>query len=232
MSGVSFTNANGVISLGKDFHVDGIMSVQNNLEINGNLLVKNNALLPVGTIIQYAGNAAPGGWLLCQGQNVLRTEYTELFDVIGSAYGSTDSSHFNIPDFRGRVAIGQNSPSNNLADRGGSATQTLSVSQLPAHSHNASSSSEGSHLHNYKDAYFAERRGDEQPKVYGTGANTDDDNNLVWRTANNTASSTASDIPTSSAGSHSHNITVESTGGTSSFSIMPPYLVINYLIRY
>jgi microcystin-dependent protein len=63
--------------------------------------------LPAGSIIPYGGAAAPIGWLLCDGSAVLRT-YTELFDAIGVAFGAGDgSTTFNLPDLRGRVAVGK-----------------------------------------------------------------------------------------------------------------------------
>lgn len=53
---------------------------------------------PVGSIIPYGGATAPSGWLLCQGQAVSRTEYADLFNVIGTNYGSGGrSSTFNLP---------------------------------------------------------------------------------------------------------------------------------------
>ena len=56
---------------------------------------------PIGSIQAYGGTTAPSGWLLCQGQAVSRTEYAELFAVIGIAFGTGDgSSTFNVPDLR------------------------------------------------------------------------------------------------------------------------------------
>ena len=53
---------------------------------------------PVGSIQAYGGTTAPTGWLICQGQAVSRTEYADLFNAIGTNYGSGDgSSTFNLP---------------------------------------------------------------------------------------------------------------------------------------
>ena len=63
--------------------------------------------MPTGMVVPYAGAVAPDGWLLCQGQAVSRTTYAQLFSVIGTTYGSGDgSTTFNLPDMRGRVAVG------------------------------------------------------------------------------------------------------------------------------
>ena len=62
---------------------------------------------PIGTILPYGGATAPFGWFLCQGQAVSRTEYAELFAVIGTAFGSGDgTSTFNVPDMTGKTAMG------------------------------------------------------------------------------------------------------------------------------
>ena len=67
----------------------------------------SRALVPTGTVLAFAGRSAPSGVLLCDGLAVSRTTYTSLFSVIGTTYGSGDgSTTFNLPDMRGRVAVG------------------------------------------------------------------------------------------------------------------------------
>ena len=67
----------------------------------------SRALVPTGTVLAFAGSSAPSGFLLCDGRAVSRTTYTSLFSVIGTTYGSGDgSTTFNLPDMRGRVAVG------------------------------------------------------------------------------------------------------------------------------
>ncbi len=69
-------------------------------------------VMPVGCVIPFAGAAAPTGWLLCQGQAISRTTYAQLFSVIGTTYGSGDGkTTFNLPDMRGRVAVGSDANS-------------------------------------------------------------------------------------------------------------------------
>jgi microcystin-dependent protein len=63
---------------------------------------------PVGSIMDFAGTTAPTAWLLCYGQAVSRTTYAVLFSVIGTAFGVGDgSTTFNVPDCRGRNAVGK-----------------------------------------------------------------------------------------------------------------------------
>lgn len=68
---------------------------------------KDGSLIPVGSIIAFGGTSAPSGWLVCDGSAVSRAMYSDLFAVIGTAYGSGDgSTTFNLPDLRGKFAEG------------------------------------------------------------------------------------------------------------------------------
>jgi microcystin-dependent protein len=62
---------------------------------------------PTGTLVAYAGSSAPTGWLICDGSAISRSTYSTLFGVISTTYGAGDgSTTFNLPDLRGRVAVG------------------------------------------------------------------------------------------------------------------------------
>ena len=95
---------------------------------------------PLGTINAFGGSTAPDGWLLCQGQAISRTEYADLFAVIGTAFGAGDgSTTFNVPDMKGKVLAGYNvneTEFNALGKTGGEKTHTLTVSEIPSHYHN------------------------------------------------------------------------------------------------
>lgn len=56
---------------------------------------------PVGEIIATGSVTPPPGFLYCNGQSVLRSQYQDLFNYIGTVYGTADSTHFNVPDMRG-----------------------------------------------------------------------------------------------------------------------------------
>lgn len=94
----------------------------------------------VGEIRMFGGNFAPAGWEFCQGQLMPISEYETLFNLIGTTYGGDGQSTFALPDLRGRIPIHQGSGFV-LAETGGVEQVTLTVSQIPAHSHPALASS-------------------------------------------------------------------------------------------
>jgi microcystin-dependent protein len=72
----------------------------------------------IGAIMDFAGSAAPAGWLLCYGQAVSRVTYSSLFQVIGTTYGVGDgSTTFNVPDLRGRASFGKDNMGGSTAGR-------------------------------------------------------------------------------------------------------------------
>jgi microcystin-dependent protein len=88
----------------------------------------------VGEIRMFAGNFAPAGWMFCEGQLLPISENETLFQLIGTTYGGDGEETFALPDLRGRISIHQG---NNfiLAETGGAEEITLTVQQIPQHSH-------------------------------------------------------------------------------------------------
>ena len=82
----------------------------------------------------FAGNFAPAGWMFCDGQLLPISEYETLFNLIGTTYGGDGQETFSLPDLRGRLPIHQGGGFV-LAETGGVETVTLTVQQIPAHSH-------------------------------------------------------------------------------------------------
>ena len=93
----------------------------------------------LGEIRLLAGNYAPAGWALCQGQILAIQYFTALYSLLGTRYGGDGKTTFALPDLRGSVPVDQGQGSGldryNLGQSGGEIDHTLSVSELPAHTH-------------------------------------------------------------------------------------------------
>lgn len=88
----------------------------------------------VGEIRMFAGNFAPAGWMFCEGQLIAISENETLFNLIGTTYGGDGQSTFALPDLRGRLPLHQGNGFI-LAETGGAEEVTLTINQIPAHSH-------------------------------------------------------------------------------------------------
>jgi len=88
----------------------------------------------VGEIRMFGGNFAPAGWQFCEGQLLPIAENETLFQLIGTTYGGDGQSTFALPDLRGRLPTHQGNGFP-LAETGGAEQATLTVNQIPAHSH-------------------------------------------------------------------------------------------------
>jgi microcystin-dependent protein len=88
----------------------------------------------VGEIRMFAGNFAPAGWMFCEGQLLPISENETLFQLIGTTYGGDGEETFALPDLRGRLPIHQGNGFI-LAETGGTEEVTLTVNQIPVHTH-------------------------------------------------------------------------------------------------
>jgi len=93
----------------------------------------------LGQIILFAGNFAPRGWSLCEGQLLSINANQALFSILGTTYGGDGRTTFALPDLRGRVAIQQGTgpglSTRRLGARGGTETNTMNILNMPSHSH-------------------------------------------------------------------------------------------------
>lgn len=92
----------------------------------------------IGEIRMFAGNFAPAGWMLCQGQTLAIAEYDTLFNLIGTTYGGDGQSTFNLPDLQSRVPIHMGTGGGGTYIQGeaaGTESVTLTTSQIPIHNH-------------------------------------------------------------------------------------------------
>ena len=88
----------------------------------------------VGEIRMFAGNFSPAGWMFCEGQLLPISENETLFNLIGTTYGGDGQSTFALPDLRGRLPLHFGNGFT-LAETGGAETVTLTVPQIPSHTH-------------------------------------------------------------------------------------------------
>jgi microcystin-dependent protein len=188
---------------------------------------------PIGSITAFGSSTAPGGWINCNGAAISRTDYSALFNVIGTTYGvGNGSTTFNLPQLSGRFPLGNGATPGGdgttytLASTGGLERVVLTQSDIPEHTHDSgtlATNSGGSHSH----STYA----NQTTNTTATGAQ----NRLtaLGGSGSNNSGSTSTD------GSHSHTMT-GSTGawggffgaGTTSHQNMPPYQVVNYIIKF
>jgi len=99
----------------------------------------------IGQLMCVGFNFAPKGWALCQGQLMSISQNTALFSLLGTMYGGDGVTTFGLPDLRGRVpnSFGQGPGLQNYAQgqKAGSESVTLTIQEIPGHSHSAGCSS-------------------------------------------------------------------------------------------
>lgn len=136
---------------------------------------KSGDTLPIGSIVPYGNETAPANWLICDGSAISRTTYADLFAVIGTNFGSGDgSTTFNLPNMKGKVAVGLNSNDNDfntIGKTGGEKTHTLTVDEMPSNIIDTTSTD------NNSDGYIA-RGGYTADGTYNIGGQSQPHNNL------------------------------------------------------
>ena len=172
------------------------------------------------------------GWLKCDGRSMLRNQYTQLFNVIGTQFGSSDGAHFNLPDCRGRVlgsaGSGSGLTTRNIGSVVGEENHTMSLTELPSHTHSGTTDSNGAHSHSVTDPGHTHTQTTINDDFNNSGANppgftSDSAGSRTW---NNINSSTTG-ISIVSNGSHTHTFTTGSTGSGNSFNVMQPTIFIS-----
>lgn len=93
----------------------------------------------VGEVRMFAGNFAPNGWMFCEGQTLPIAENEVLFQLIGTTYGGDGEETFNLPNLASRVPIhmgtGPSGTTYQIGEMAGTEQETLTVQQIPGHSH-------------------------------------------------------------------------------------------------
>jgi len=197
--------------------------------------------VPPGTIVIFGGNLSTLNtstyrWLLCDGSEVSRVTYPDLFDVIGVMHGPGNGiDTFNLPNFTGRFPLGNNGSSLFF---GGASTHVLSLAELPEHYHDQGSletNASGIHNHSYSDP------GHDHGGSTGNGPFSSGSSDIASGSSAGSASgshthtinSGMTNITIESDGNHTHGIVgyTGSTGQSQAVDKMPPYQTIYYIIR-
>ena len=157
----------------------------------------------VAEIRMFAGNFAPTGWALCDGQLLPISQNTALFSLLGTFYGGNGQSTFALPDLQGSAPMGQGDgpglSQRFLGELGGEEFVTLLQTEMPAHTHGA----------------FAKTSlGNSQTPADQTWAGSNNAKQYV-----NTAPNTPMAFQALSL-----------TGGSLPHNNMPPYLVVTFII--
>ena len=174
-------------------------------------------ITPIGLIAPFAGVAAPSGWLLCDGQEIARAAYTQLYAVIGTTYKANPTEgFFAVPDLRGRFPLGADNMGDNAANvvtdiaadvvgaKSGSEDVSIQVENLPEHKHDLRGDS--------GDQYYVIR------DVSGT---PNDNEAIIYDAPDATGAGQA--LPDSG------GILTTDTLGTA-MNVMNPYMTLNYII--
>ncbi|WP_225772601.1 phage tail protein [Inquilinus sp. Marseille-Q2685] len=182
----------------------------------------------LATIMGWAPNFAPRGWAFCGGQILAISQNTALFSLLGTTYGGDGTTTFALPNLFSRLPIGAgNGPGLSnyvLGQMGGTESTILTTNNLPAHVHDGSTLAAvqpvATTTGNTVQPVATETSILGAPNFTdpGTGGPVD-----VNTFANNTANPVVN-LKLSVSG------TTGPTGGTQPFSIMPPYLAINWII--
>jgi len=170
-------------------------------------------------ILMFGGNFAPRGWAFCNGQLLPISNYSALFSLLGTTYGGDGRTTFALPDLRGRAPIhpgtGPGLSPVSGGQRGGTETHTLTIAEMPAHTH------DGSSLAGTSSMTCTEEDGDSNEAAGKVLANAESGMPYGNPPANDVLGSTGVVSITGNTGSQ---------GNGQAFSTRDPYLGINYII--
>lgn len=184
-----------------------------------NFVVDQEVCMPVGGIMAFGGSVAPDGWFICDGAAFDRSDFANLFDVIGVTYGiGNGTTTANLPDLRGNVPVGRHSGLDYASDLGvvgGEHEHSLVLGEMPSHNHTQDSHNhtQNSHTHTIFGALVG-AVGSGTVVLQGSSAG-----------ANQTSQGTV-------ATNQAQTATNQAVGGGGVHNNLQPYLVVNYIIKY
>ena len=222
-------------------------------KVDAQVFVNQQGLVPVGAITMFGGPQSnmPSNWMLCAGQSLNTTTYATLFAVVGYMFGGS-GANFSLPNLVGRFPMGMTN-GEVLGQTGGEATHVLTAAELAAHAHpitdvahshtaqqnahshgittgnHAHGITTGSHAHTVQQwgtgggiavrgdapSYFQQNTTVATSTVGNLGGNTDTQQPAVGVNASGTGLSTT-----------------QNAGSGAAHNNMPPYLQLNFIIKY
>jgi len=197
-----------------------------------------------GTIQMFAGSIIPNGWLSCDGSNVSRMAYGDLFKIIGTTYGVGNSNTtFTLPDMRGRMPIcvgtGTSLTARSLGSNVGAETAALAEANMASHTHTTTVGTQSAnHTHTgTSGGHSADHSHSYGMPIGTTGSQIGIIDSLTATSSGLPATNGASVGHTHSttfgneSANHTHSVTNNSTGSGTAFGIMPPSIVLNFIIK-
>lgn len=169
----------------------------------------------IAQVVMFGGNFAPRSWAPCDGQLLSISGNSALFSIVGTIYGGNGTTSFGLPDLRGRMAVHSGNGSAGpglspypLGQKSGSNQRTLTVANLPSHTHTATGTIHATNsaggATSPVDGFLAEEPGGELTYSGAAGA--------------------------TGLGAGSLDVTVENSGGNQPIDIDMPFQAVNYLI--
>lgn len=180
----------------------------------------------LGTVMGWAPNFAPKGWMFCKGQILSVSQYSALFSLLGTNYGGDGQNTFALPNLQSRVIVGAGTgPGLSpyvLGQVAGSESVTLSETQMPAHIHSGQVS--GISLNaSSANSDTSTPAGGSSIAVPGTLSGRDFTSTLGFNSA-------APDVTLNAASIGNGTVTTSAAGGNQPHSNVQPYLALNYII--
>ncbi|MFT4576855.1 MAG: microcystin-dependent protein [Polaribacter sp.] len=183
-------------------------------------------------IMIFGGNFAPRGWAFCDGQLLAISQNTALFSLLGTTYGGDGRTTFALPDLRGRVAVhpgnGPGLTPRKLGQRSGVETETLTLLQMPIHTH-ITSNTPSTDQHVSLSSTLAVNE-IPQPNDVPAVANYPAPSGLGETKVKSFGPATASNTVNGQTISGSAGLTVHDNGGNQPHNNMQPWLGLNYII--
>jgi microcystin-dependent protein len=182
----------------------------------------------IALITMFGGNFAPRGWSFCQGQILSIAQNTALFSLLGTTFGGNGQTTFQLPDLRGRVPLGTGQgpglPLYNLGEMSGTPTTTLLITNMPAHNHIATAANLTVAQSASTAAATTNIPGNTLvPAVLPTIGGGPSATTIKGYAPQDNSTTLASSQVTGT-------VNVGIAGGSQPFSIMQPYLGMNYII--